>query len=153
MSGDFIPCGLPKLFGGKGFCFPSLAYFMEEISSECIGMANVIGVHYLGLATLIATWNLSVLQRIRRDLLDGESSGEPCTMATAFTEPSSGTDTPETDLVEKGEVTCHARKVEGGYVVNGTKVFISNVPMATWHIILAFRRSPSAFPYPCFFRG
>lgn len=145
----FYTLWLPKLFGGQGYCFPSLSYFTEEISSQCVGMANIIGVHYLGLATLISTWNLSVLKRIRKDILEGESSGNPCIVSMAITEPNSGTDTPETELLDKGgNVSCHAEKVTGGYIINGTKIFISNVPMATWHIVLAFSdlKNPAETP-------
>lgn len=144
----FYTLWLPKLFGGQGYCFPSLSYFTEEISSKCVGMANIIGVHYLGLATLIATWNLSVLKRIRKDILAGEASGNPCIVSMAITEPDSGTDTPETELLDKGNVSCHAKRAKGGYIVNGTKIFISNVPMATWHIVLAFSdlKNPSRTP-------
>lgn len=144
----FYTMWMPKLFGGQGYCFPSLAYFVEEISSRCVGMANMIGVHYLGLATLIATWNLPVIKRIRKDVLDGEAKGEPCVISMAITEPDSGTDTPEIELVDRGNVSCHAQKVDKGYRINGTKIFISNVPLATWHIVLAFEdlEQPSHTP-------
>jgi len=31
-SHGFFTMWMPKMFGGKGYCFPSLAYFMEEIT-------------------------------------------------------------------------------------------------------------------------
>ena len=37
---------IPKLFGGKGMHFLSLYLFIEEISSVCAGLANVLSVHY-----------------------------------------------------------------------------------------------------------
>ena len=55
-----------------------------------------------------------------------------------MTEPTSGSDTPEADLVDKGVVACHARKVDGGYRVNGAKLFISNGHFSTWHMTVAF---------------
>ncbi|MBF0239383.1 MAG: acyl-CoA/acyl-ACP dehydrogenase [SAR324 cluster bacterium] len=134
----FFSLWIPKLFGGKGYCFPSLAYFLEELSSECLGMANLIGVHYLGLGTLIVTWNLAVIQRVCEEVRQSEKTGKPCLISLAITEPSSGTDTTEADLVDRGRIGCHAKKTEGGYLLNGSKIFISNGPFSTWHIVLAF---------------
>jgi alkylation response protein AidB-like acyl-CoA dehydrogenase len=57
----------------------------------------------------------------------------------AITEPSSGSDTASADLIDMGQVSCHARKEPGGYMVNGTKVFISNAPFSSWHVVLAFK--------------
>jgi alkylation response protein AidB-like acyl-CoA dehydrogenase len=135
--GFFTMC-MPKIFGGRGICFPALSYFMEEIATECLGMANVIGAHYLGLGTLIVTWNLPLIAQVCGEIISDAQNGRPCLVSLAMTEPSSGSDTPEPDLVDKGTVTCHARKVAGGYRVDGTKIFISNGHFSTWHITVAF---------------
>ncbi|MDO9263188.1 MAG: acyl-CoA dehydrogenase family protein, partial [Desulfosalsimonadaceae bacterium] len=134
----FFTMFIPKLFGGGGVCFPALSYFIEEIASECLGLANIIGAHYLGLGTLIVTWNLPLVARISEEVVLGHKSGKACLVSLAMTEPTSGSDTPEADLVDKGAVACHARKVEGGYRVNGAKLFISNGHFSTWHITVAF---------------
>jgi acyl-CoA dehydrogenase len=137
---------IPKLFGGRGACFPSLAYFTEEIASVCLGMANLIGVHYLGLGTLMATWNLPIISRLCRETIEGEKNGKPCLISLAITEPGTGTDTADADLIDKGNATCRARRVEGGYVINGTKVFISNGYISTWYVVLAYEdlKNPSS---------
>jgi alkylation response protein AidB-like acyl-CoA dehydrogenase len=135
--GFFTLC-IPKLFGGQGVCFPALSYFIEEIASECLGLANIIGAHYLGLGTLIVTWNLPMIARMCEEIALGEKSGKPCLVSLAMTEPTSGSDTPEPDLLDKGVVTCHAQKVSGGYRVNGNKIFISNGHFSTWHMTVAF---------------
>ena len=129
---------IPKLFGGKGYNLPSIASFLEEIASECLAMANLIGVHYLGFAVAVSSWNARLVRRLCRDTLDGEKNGKPSLMSLALTEPGAGTDIEETDLMDKGTVTCHARKVEGGYLVNGTKVFISSGHLSRWHMLIAF---------------
>jgi alkylation response protein AidB-like acyl-CoA dehydrogenase len=101
-------------------------------------MANLILVHYLGVAALACTMNMRLMNRIFRDVAAGEESGQPCIISTAITEPGAGTDVEETDLVDRGRVSCHARRVDGGYVVNGTKVFISSGHLSTWHILIAY---------------
>jgi alkylation response protein AidB-like acyl-CoA dehydrogenase len=129
---------IPRIFGGKGYNLPSFCYFIEEIASVCTAMSNLIGVHYLGVATLIATWNTRVIQRVFREVVAGEKNGKPCLISLALTEPGAGTDVEETDLMDRGNITCHARKVDGGYVVNGSKVFISNGHLSTWHMLFSF---------------
>jgi alkylation response protein AidB-like acyl-CoA dehydrogenase len=129
---------IPRIFGGKGYNLPSCSYFIEEIASACTAMSNLIGVHYLGVATLIAAWNTPIIQRVFSEVVEGEKNGKPCLISLALTEPGAGTDVEETDLMDRGNITCHARKVDGGYVVNGSKVFISNGHLSNWHMLFAF---------------
>ena len=135
--GFFTLC-IPKLFGGQGVCFPALSFFIEEIATECLGLANIIGAHYLGLGTLIVTWNLPLIARVCDEIVAGEKTGKACLVSLAMTEPTSGSDTPEPDLLDKGMVACHARKEGGGYRINGAKIFISNGHFSTWHMTVAF---------------
>lgn len=134
----FYTMWIPKLFGGKGYNLPSISSFLEEIASECLAMANLIGVHYLGFAVAVSSWNARLISKLCSDVIKGEKSGEPCLISLALTEPGAGTDIEETDLMDKGKITCHAKKVEKGYVVNGTKVFISNGHLSKWHMLIAF---------------
>ncbi len=134
----FYTMWVPKLFGGQGYNMHSMSYFVEEVGSVCLAMANLIGVHYLGMATLAATWQAPLMNRVFRDVAEGERLGDPRIISLAITEPSAGTDVEETDLVDKGEVTCHAKRVEGGYVLNGTKIFISNGHLSKWHMVIAY---------------
>jgi len=134
----FYSLWLPRIFGGKGYAMPTLSDFLEEISSSCLAMANLIGVHYLGVGTLCATWNLRLMNEIFRHVVAGETSGEPCLVSLAVTEPGAGTDVEEVELIDRGQVTCLARKVPGGWVVNGSKVFISNGHLSTWHMVIAY---------------
>jgi alkylation response protein AidB-like acyl-CoA dehydrogenase len=129
---------IPKIFGGKGYNMPSMSYFVEEIATECLAMANLIGVHYLGFCTLTSTWNMRLINELSRHVVNGEKTHTPCLISLAITEPGAGTDVEEIDLVDKGNITCHAEKVEGGYKINGTKVFISNGHISTWHIVIAY---------------
>jgi alkylation response protein AidB-like acyl-CoA dehydrogenase len=137
---------VPRIFGGKGYNLPSLSFFLEEVASACTAMANLVGVHYLGVATLIATWNTRVIQRVFNDVVAGEENGKPCLISMALTEPDAGTDVEETELMDRGRITCHAQRTAGGYVVNGSKIFISNGHLSTWHIVFSFANlaKPSA---------
>ncbi len=134
----FYTMWIPKMFGGKGYNMPSMSYFSEEVGSVCLGIMNVIGVHYLGVAGVIASANPKLSRRIISDVVQGEKTGRPCLIALAITEPDAGTDVEETDLVDKGNVTCYAKKVKGGYIVNGIKVFISMGHVSTWTVLTAY---------------
>lgn len=129
---------IPKVFGGQGYNFSTMAPFLEEIGSSCLSMANLVGVHYVGAAVLSAALNASMMNKLFRETVEGEKNGVPCVFSTAVTEPDAGTDVEEIELTERGNITCHAKKVEGGYVLNGTKVFISNGHFATWHMVIAY---------------
>jgi alkylation response protein AidB-like acyl-CoA dehydrogenase len=142
----FYSLGIPKAFSGQGLNMSSVSYAVEELSSVCVGLANIAFVHYLGAITALASWNAPLLSRIFKDVSAGEKSGNPCTLSLAITEPSAGTDTEETALLDKGKITCLAQQVQGGFIVNGNKIFISMGHMATWHILVAYtdvKNSPS----------
>ena len=130
---------IPKMFGGGGVATLAGPPVTEELASVCLGMANLIQVHYLGVASLACTMNTRLMNKLFRETAAGEKSGQPCLLSTAITEPGAGTDVEETDLVDRGRVSCHAQKMDGGYLVNGTKVFISNGHLSTWHILIAYR--------------
>jgi acyl-CoA dehydrogenase len=134
----FYTMWIPRLFGGQGFNMSSMSVFVEEIGSVCLAMANLIGVHYLGVAPLCAPWNARVINRICREVVAGEKNGVPCLISLAITEPGAGTDVEEVDLTDKGNITCHAQKADGGYVINGSKIFISNGHLSTWHMLIAY---------------
>jgi len=134
----FFTMWIPKIFGGKGYSFATLCNFAEEVGTACLGLANLVGVHYLGISGLMATWNARVAKKICEDVIAGEKNKTPCILSLAVTEPSAGTDVEEKDLLEKGTVACHCKRVAGGYEVTGTKVFISNAAVSTWHIIIAY---------------
>jgi acyl-CoA dehydrogenase len=130
---------LPSLFGGKGWNFISLYAFLEEVSSACVGVANVIGVHYMGVATLTASWNLRLAHRVFSEVCAGERCGEPCLISLAVNEPLAGTDASETALMDQARLTSHIQKqADGSYVLNGRKTWISNGHVSTWHMVLAY---------------
>jgi len=127
---------LPRVFGGRGLNMLSLYFFLEEVATVCVGIANVVGVHYLGVATLCATWNTRLMRRLLADVVAGERRGEPCLVSLAITEPGAGTDMEETALLARIRPGTIARRARGGYRVDGSKVFISNGHVSSWHVVV-----------------
>ncbi|TAL34054.1 MAG: acyl-CoA dehydrogenase [Spirochaetes bacterium] len=136
---------IPKMFGGGGMDFISLYPFLEEIAATCTGLANVIGVHYLGVGTLCASWNIPVINRVLRESCRGDRMGTPCLISLAITEPEAGTDVEEPILLARARIGTTATRADGGYILNGRKVFISNGHVSTWHMVIAYadRKHPA----------
>ena len=131
---------IPRLFGGEGLDFGALIPALEEVSAGCVGVANLVAVHGLALMTVAATGDIRALERLCRELADSERSGVPALLSTAITEPQAGTDMENPVLLRKADIRNEAREVAGGYLLRGTKVFISNgnipethVDAARWH--------------------
>ena len=135
---------IPKPFGGKGYNLSCVNFFIEELGSACLAMANLVGVHYLGYVSLTASWNLRLINRISREIAVKEKRGELCLMSLAMTEPDAGTDSQNIELMNTGNLRCLAKKVPGGYKISGTKIFISNGHISTWHVVHAYTSTDKA---------
>jgi alkylation response protein AidB-like acyl-CoA dehydrogenase len=130
---------LPTLFGGKGWNFISLYAFLEEVASACAGMAAMIGVHYMGLATLTASWHLKLTTRVTDEVCAGERRGQPCLISLALNEVHAGSDVTDTALLNQAQLVSQAvRQADGSYVLRGRKQYISDGHMAAWHMVVAY---------------
>jgi alkylation response protein AidB-like acyl-CoA dehydrogenase len=90
-----------------------------ELSRYCPGMVTALGVS-VGLTanTIMAKGTPRQIERWAKDLLTLDKVG-----AWAITEPGSGSDA-------FGSMKASARRADGGYVLNGSKTFITNGPYA-----------------------
>jgi acyl-CoA dehydrogenase len=130
---------LPSMFGGEGWNILSLYAFIEEVSTECVALANTVGVHYLGVSTLMATWNMGLIHRVFGEVCEGQRSGQPCLISLAITEPNAGTDVEECELVDRARLGTVAQpQPDGSYRLTGRKIFISNGHVSTWHMVIAY---------------
>jgi acyl-CoA dehydrogenase len=126
---------IPKLFGGGNLNYLALYPFIEEIASVCSGLGHLVFVHYLGVATLFPSLNMRVLSEVLRDVVKSESQGPPHLLDLVMTEPDAGSDAQEPLMLNRAKISSSVRKVEGGYILNGRKVFISNGRMSYWHLV------------------
>src|SRR4029077_11738521 len=90
-----------------------------ELSRYCPGMVTALGVS-VGLTanTIMSRGTPRQIERWAKDLLTLDKIG-----AWAITEPGSGSDA-------FGSMKSTARRVDGGYVLSGSKTFITNGPFA-----------------------
>lgn len=107
---------VPKEYGGAGIDLLTGALISEQLSKGCAGVATICAAN--SLASFPILFAGSDMQK--RDLFDCLNRGGMACFA--LTEPGAGSDA--------GAVSCRAEKVEGGYILNGTKCFITNAPIA-----------------------
>ncbi len=132
----FFGMTVPAAFGGAGLAFGTFVVGLEELGADCLGIANLIGVHGLAIATVAATGDVGAMAKVCRLLADGERAGRPALLSTAITEPGAGTDVEDVDLLRRARLECEATPVRGGYRLNGRKIFISNGSIAHTHVVI-----------------
>jgi butyryl-CoA dehydrogenase len=115
----------PEKEGGAGADHVSYVIAVEEISRACASTGIIMSSH-----TSLATWPVhrfgtdAQKDRYLDDMASGRRLG-----AFALTEPAAGTD------AAAGTTTATAH--EDGYVLNGSKMFITNAPHAEVYIVFA----------------
>jgi alkylation response protein AidB-like acyl-CoA dehydrogenase len=114
---------IPEDYGGSGGTMLDACIFMEETAR---GMAP-IGGYTTTLIVAGATKRFGTDEQ-KQKVLGGIASGS--VEAIAMTEPESGSDV--------GSLTTEAVRSNGGYVINGQKVFISNARISD-HVLVVCR--------------
>jgi alkylation response protein AidB-like acyl-CoA dehydrogenase len=114
---------IPEEYGGSGGSMLDACLFMEETSR---GLAP-IGGYATTLIVAGATRKFGTEEQ-KKEVLGGIAAGS--VEAIAMTEPESGSDV--------GSLTASAVRSNGGFVINGQKVFISNAHIAD-HVLIVCR--------------
>jgi len=114
---------IPEEYGGSGGSMLDACLFMEETSR---GLAPV-GGYATTLIVAGATQRFGSEEQ-KGEILGGIAGG--AVEAIAMTEPEAGSDV--------GSLTARAERVNGGFVLNGQKVFISNAHIAD-HVLVVCR--------------
>ena len=136
---------IPKVIGGQGGDLLELCIIFEELCAACPGLGNIIGAHYLGLSALFAGLKMSVTVPICEEIVEGEKRGEPVMLSAAITEPGAGSDVEDEHAVKTARICTFAEKVNGGYKINGQKIFISNGHLAKYHAVVLWRDRNNLF--------
>ena len=123
---------IPEGAGGAGGLCVVCSLAMEELCTACAGIAVIFGAHALGISPLVVSGAMGHWEGCLREIVEAESRGEPILMACAVTEPSAGTDVEDPDFLRTARLGTLAKRVKGGYLLNGTKCFISNGSVARY---------------------
>ncbi|CAM2154622.1 acyl-CoA dehydrogenase [Pararobbsia alpina] len=111
---------LPESVGGPGLSAAAKLAILEELTYTSVPLSEVFGHLPLQLTQMD--------ERQRADLLPGILAGQQ-TVTYALTEPNAGSDL--------SGLRTRAEKVEGGWLLNGSKHFISHAETADYIIVLA----------------
>jgi len=122
----------------------------EEFATECGGIALAILAHNLGVAPLFLSGHLPTWFRHFFPLYWRLGRGKPRPMAFAITEPGAGSDVEEPEGGAAARLVTAAKKVGGGYILNGSKTFISGGAVADWVTVFATLENEGLDSWTCF---
>jgi len=121
---DMFGVFVPEEYGGVGGgCF-ELCLVMEELSRVCSAVAVSYAASALGSITLLEYGTEAQKQKYLLDIASGKRLA-----AFALTEATAGSDA--------GAIKTTANREKGGYVLNGTKQFITNGGEAEIYTVIA----------------
>ena len=115
---------LPEKYGGAGASYAEGVLIGEELAWGCAAIATTLGINELAATPVV----LGGSEQIKAHYL-GMLTEEPRLASFCLTEPEAGSDVSamRTTAVRRGDK----------YVINGSKVFISNGGYADWYMVYA----------------
>ncbi|MFZ5570083.1 MAG: acyl-CoA dehydrogenase family protein [Thermodesulfobacteriota bacterium] len=125
---------IPEKLGGLGWSALGNAALVEELASVCMASAANITFNTFGLLGAMVECRTGILMRIIRQMVAAQKAEKPLFWSWAITEPGAGTDMEEERAMKTMKPSTSARKVSGGYRLNGTKCFITNGSLAQYVI-------------------
>lgn len=129
-DGGWLGAIIPEEYGGIGLGLQEAAVMMQEISASGGGMAGGSAVHFYVFPPAPVVKYGS--EAMKQEFLPQMAAGK-CLTAFGVTEPTAGVDT--------SRIKTKATKVDGGWLINGQKVWITNAKNAKMILLLA-RTSP-----------
>jgi alkylation response protein AidB-like acyl-CoA dehydrogenase len=123
-DGEMLAITIPEEYGGLGLGYVERLIALEEIARVSVATAMMMQVGGLGIAPII----LFGTEDQKSKYLPGLASGKHFA-TVAVTEPTGGSD-------PKGCRTVY-EKVDGSYILNGRKCFITNSHIADVQVVMA----------------
>ena len=121
----FFGMRYPEEVGGSGMGLAEFALALEEIARGSMSLAGAAAMQSLmGTKFLQMLGSAEIVERLFKPALQGDKIGSIC-----MTEPNAGSDL--------DGIATTARKVEGGYVLNGRKTWITSAPVADFFTVFA----------------
>lgn len=114
----------PERFGGSEADLMLQIIAVEEVARVCGSSALVLFIPWAAITPLTWFGSEDLKQKIIPEIVKGNSGASFC-----LTEPGGGSDLPG--------LKTNAKKVDGGWLLNGQKRFISNVGWSSWYAVLA----------------
>jgi acyl-CoA dehydrogenase len=116
---------IPTEYGGLGLGVLDGIIITEELAYGCTGIATAMEANGLAAAPVIVAGN----DEQKKQFL-GMLTAEPKYAAYCVTEPGAGSDV--------AGIATTAKKVGDEYIINGSKMWITNASVASWYFVLAY---------------
>lgn len=116
---------IPQEYGGLGLGVLDGCIITEELAYGCTGICTAMEANTLAAAPLIVGGN----DEQKKEFL-GMLTAEPKFAAYCVTEPGAGSDV--------SGIRTTAKKDGDDYVINGSKMWITNASVASWYFVLAY---------------
>lgn len=122
---------IPEAYGGLGLSAVDATIVAEELAWGCSGIATAMEANQLASGPVIMYGTEAQKQKYL-GLLTGEpdADGNPHMAAYGVTEPGAGSDV--------AGMSTTATRDGDFYVLNGTKMWITNAAKATWYFVVAY---------------
>jgi hypothetical protein len=124
---------IPDSYGGSDVDYTTFAIVFEELSRGWMGLAGILGAHLVLCDVLVRFGTEDQKRRFLPHLAKGESRGGIC-----LSEPGAGTDL-------QAITTTASKRGDGHYVVNGSKMWVTNGRRAQLLLLMA-KTDPAAVP-------
>ena len=121
----FVGMRYPEEAGGSGLGLTEYCLALTEIARGSMSLAGAAAMQSLmGTKFLHMLGSPDIIERLFKPALTGDKIGAIC-----MTEPGAGSDL--------AGIATQARKVDGGYVLNGRKTWITAAPVADFFTVFA----------------
>lgn len=120
---EWIGLAIPEDYGGSGAEFTTLLVLFEETGRNIFPSA-LFSTAILGALPLVQYGN----ERLKQEFLPGVARGEAI-LALALVEPSAS--------YELSAIRTEARREDGEYIINGTKLFVNDAVIADYFLVAA----------------
>ncbi|WP_108482783.1 3-sulfinopropanoyl-CoA desulfinase [Oceaniglobus ichthyenteri] len=123
-EGGFMGMTIPKEFGGRGLSYFDTVLVIEQMARNCGATGRiVVEANMGGIGAVMAYGSEEQKQKVAPYVLAGDKP------AICITEPEAGS--------AATEMTTTATRCEGGYVLNGTKHWITGGGVSKVHLVFA----------------
>ncbi len=128
---------IPEKMGGNGWSCLDLLVFVEEGCAACYGLTALLVFNMFGFLCACVEFMPANVLHILKHMVEEERRGNPVFFCWAITEPGGGTDVEHPAGMARMRPSIEAKKVPGGYRLNGTKCFITNGSLASFTCVNA----------------
>jgi alkylation response protein AidB-like acyl-CoA dehydrogenase len=126
----------PEEYGGAGQPYEVYLQVLEELATRWLGVAEAVSVHTLSCYPVAAYGSEAQKRDLLPDMLGGELLGAYC-----LSEPAGGSDA--------AAMTTKAQRDGDGYVITGTKAWITHAQVADFYNVFARTGGPGSKGISC----